>query len=125
MNSIRRIGVTRRWSDIVIHGSTAYFVEVADDPAQDVRGQIVQILAQIDARLAVFAGDRECLLQVLIYLVNLADGVVLNELWDSWVPEGHAPARACVQVGLSPGYLVEMVVTCAVDVSARSVTDEH
>src|SRR5579862_8246821 len=114
MLGIRRIGVTRRWSDIVIHGGIAYFVEVADDPKQDVRGQVAQILAQIDTRLAVFGGDRKSLLQVLIYLADLADGVVLNELWDSWVPEGHAPSRACVQAGLSPGYRVEMVVTCAV-----------
>jgi enamine deaminase RidA (YjgF/YER057c/UK114 family) len=97
----------------VIHGGTAYFVEVADDPKQDARGQVAQILAQIDARLAVFGSDRSRLLQVLIYLVDLADGAVLNELWDSWVPEGHAPARACVQAGLSPGYRVEMVVTAA------------
>lgn len=113
MSQIRRIGVTRRWSDTVIHNKTAYFVEVADDANTDVRGQIEQILKQIDARLAVFGRDRKDLLQVLIYLPNLADGAILNELWDNWVPEGHAPARACVQAGLSPGYYVEMVVTAA------------
>lgn len=113
MPEIRRIGVTRRWSDIVIHHGTAYFVEVADDPTQDVRGQIQQILNQIDARLAAFGADRTHLLQVLIYLPHLVNGGVLNELWDNWVPEGHAPTRACVQAGLSPGYLVEMVITAA------------
>ncbi len=113
MTDIQRIGVTRRWSDIVIHGGTAHFVEVADDPKADIRGQIVQILTQIDARLAVFGADRTRLLQVLIYLTDLKDGPILNELWDSWVPEGHAPSRACVQAGLSPGYRVEMVITAA------------
>jgi enamine deaminase RidA (YjgF/YER057c/UK114 family) len=113
MENIQRFGVTRRWSDIVIHGGTAYFVEVADDPTQDVRGQIAQILSQIDGRLAVFGRDRTSLLQVLIYLSDLADGVALNEQWEKWIPEGHAPARACVQAGLSPGYCVEMVVTAA------------
>ena len=114
MADIRRIGVTRRWSDAVIHSGTAYFVEVADNPNLDARGQIDQILAQIDARLALFGSDRTRLLQVLIYLADLADGLDLNELWDTWVPEGHAPARACVQVGLAPGYRVEMVITAAV-----------
>lgn len=113
MNDIQRIGVTRRWSDVVIHQGTAHFVEVADDPHQDLRGQIRQILHQIDARLSLFGSDRTRLLQVLIYLADLADGPILNELWDGWVPEGHAPARACVQVGMSPGYLIEMVVTAA------------
>ena len=113
MSDIERIGVTRRWSDAVIHRGTAYFVEVADDPNQDTRGQIFQILAQIDARLALFGSDRTQLLQVLIYLADLADGPTLNELWDNWVPMGHAPARACIQVGIAPGYRVEMVITAA------------
>ncbi len=113
MSDIERIGVTRRWSDVVIHLGTAYFVEVADDPSQDARGQIAQILAQIDARMTHFGSNRTQLLQVLIYLADLADGPTLNELWDNWVPAGHAPARACVQAGLAPGYRVEMVITAA------------
>lgn len=117
MSDIERIGVTRRWSDAVIHRGTAYFVEVADDPNQDARGQIAQILTQIDARLALFGSDRTQLLQVLIYLADLADGSALNELWDRWVPMGHAPARACVQAGLASGYRVEMVITAAVSKS--------
>lgn len=115
MAKIDRFGVTRRWSDAVVHNGTAYFVEVADDPQQDVRGQITQILDQIDRRLSLIGSDRTRMLQVLIYLSNLKDGVILNELWDNWVPEGHAPARACVEVGISPGYHVEMVITAAVN----------
>lgn len=115
MTEIQRFGVTQRWSDIVIHRGTAHFVEVADDPKQDIRGQVTQILSQIDARLAQVGTDNTRLLQVLIYLADLADGPILNELWDSWVPSGHAPARACVQAGLSPGYRVEMVITAVVD----------
>ena len=115
MSNIQRHGVTRRWSDAVIHGGVAHFVEVADDPKQDMHGQVTQILAQIDARLSLVGSDRTRLLQVLIYLPNLADGAVLNSLWDEWVPEGHAPARACVQALLGhPDCKVEMVITAAV-----------
>lgn len=110
---IRRIGVTRRWSDAVLHGTTAYFVEVADDPSQPIQGQVTQILDQIDSRLRLIGSDRTRLLMVQIFLTDLNNGPVLNELWDAWVPEGHAPARACVQTGLAPGYLVEMGVTAA------------
>jgi len=113
-DSIERIGVTRRWSDAVIHAETAYFVEVADDPSQPTHGQVTQVLDQIDARLRQLGSDRTRLLQVLIYLADLGDAAVLNPLWDEWVPAGHAPARACVQAGLAPGYRVEMVVTAAV-----------
>ena len=114
MSSIQRHGVTRRWSNAVVHQGVAHFVEVADDPSQDVRGQVTQILSQIEGRLTLVGSDTTRLLQVLIYLADLADGPVLNELWDAWVPEGHAPARACVQAGLAPGYHVEMVITAAV-----------
>jgi enamine deaminase RidA (YjgF/YER057c/UK114 family) len=110
---IQRLGVTRRWSDAVLFGGTAYFVEVADDPNQPIRGQVRQILDQIDARLNAVGSDRTRMLQVQIFLSDLADGPVLNELWDAWVPEGHAPSRACVRAGLAPGYLVEMVITAA------------
>ncbi len=115
MAGIQRYGVTRRWSDAVVHNGVAHFVEVADDPSQDIRGQVAQVLAQMDARLAVVGSDRTRLLQVTIYVADLKDGVILNSLWDDWIPEGHAPARACIQVGLSPGYLVEMVIVAAVD----------
>ena len=42
------------------------------------------------------------------------DYAAMNEVWDDWVPEGTAPARACVEAKLAnPGYRVEMVVTAA------------
>lgn len=113
MSDIQRHGVTRRWSDAVVHGGVAHFVEVADDPSQDMRGQVAQILAQIDTRLALVGSDRTRLLQVLIYVTDLRQIAILNEQWDAWVPEGHAPSRACVQAGLAAGYLIEMVVTAA------------
>ena len=114
MSPIQRFGVTRRWSDAVVHNGVAHFVEVADDPSQDMRGQVAQILAQIDTRLALVGSDRTRLLQVLIYVTDLTQIAILNEQWDAWVPAGHAPSRACVQAGLAAGYLVEMVITSAV-----------
>lgn len=97
----------------MVHNGVAHFVEVADDPAPDMRSQVAQILAQIDIRLALVGSDRTRLLQVLIYVTDLQNTPALNELWDAWVPDGHAPSRACVQAGLATGYLVEMVITAA------------
>lgn len=114
MNDIRRFGEARRWADMVVHRGTAYWVEVADNASLDARGQIAQVLAQIDATLAVLKADRTRLLQVVIWLADLADAPLLNELWDAWVPAGQAPVRACVQAGLSGSYRVEMAVTAAV-----------
>ncbi len=114
MTDIVRHGVTRRWSDAVVYGGVAHFVEVADDPSQDVAGQVTQILNQIDQRLSLVGSDRTRLLQVLIYLSDLNDIGTLNSLWDEWVPMGHAPSRACVQAVIAKGYRVEMVITAAV-----------
>jgi enamine deaminase RidA (YjgF/YER057c/UK114 family) len=114
---IRRLGEARRWADVVIHGETAYWVEVAEVPSPDTRSQVAQVLAQIDTTLATLGSDRTRLLQVLIYLADLADAPSLNELWDRWVIAGHAPVRACVQAGLSPGYKVEMVITAAATIA--------
>ena len=113
MSDIQRHGVTRRWSDAVVHNGVAHFVEVADDSAQDMLGQVSQILSQIDTRLALVGSDRTRLLQVLIYVTDLKTVPILNQLWDDWVPNGHAPSRACVQTGLAAEYLIEMVITAA------------
>lgn len=110
---IQRLGTGRHWSEIVIHAGTAYWAEVADDPQQTFAGQTSQILSQIDGALERIGSDRTRLLQVIVYLTDLADMPTFNKLWDEWLLPGHAPVRACVQAGLAPGYKLEMVVTAA------------
>lgn len=115
MSEIVRHGVTRRWSDAVVHQGTAYFVEVPDEPTLNPAEQFHQVLAQVDTRLAQLGADKTRLLQVLIYLPEAGDLTTFNEIWDAWVPEGHAPSRACVHAPLAaPGYRVELVITAAV-----------
>jgi enamine deaminase RidA (YjgF/YER057c/UK114 family) len=114
MTDIRRYGESKRYSDMVVHRGTAYWVEIAEDATLDARGQIAQVLKQIDATLVTLGSDRTRLLQILVYLNDLADALTLNELWDAWVPAGHAPVRATVGAALGKGYKVEMVITAAV-----------
>ena len=39
----------------------------------------------------------------------------MNEAWDAWVPEGYAPARACVEARMARDeLLVEISVVAAV-----------
>lgn len=114
MSEIQRYGSSRRWADVVVHRGVANWVEVADDATADARGQIEQVLAQIDATLTTIGSDRTQLLQVLVYITDMGDAATLNELWDAWVPEGHPPIRAMVQAGLAGTYTVETVVTAAV-----------
>jgi enamine deaminase RidA (YjgF/YER057c/UK114 family) len=113
MQEITRYGSSRRWSDVVIYSGTARWVEVPEDFSKDVRLQIDQVLHQIDATLAQIGSDKTGLLEVVIFLADLVDAPILNELWDAWVPEGHPPIRACVQAGLAAFFRVEMIVTAA------------
>jgi enamine deaminase RidA (YjgF/YER057c/UK114 family) len=114
MSKIIRLGSSPRWSDVVIHGGVARWVEVAEDMTQDSSCQIDQVFRQIDATLTQIGSDRTRLLEIVIFLVNLADMAILNECWDAWAPREHMPVRACVQAGLGPGCRVEMLVTAAV-----------
>ena len=114
MSEIQRYGSSHRWADVVVHRGIAHWVEVAEDPSLDARGQIAQVLAQIDATLDTIQSDRTRLLQVLVSIADMSDADVLNELWDAWVPADHPPVRAMVQVGLGKACRVEMVVTAAV-----------
>lgn len=115
MSMLRRYGTGTRWADMVVHRGVAYWVEVAEDRSCDARGQIAQVLAQIDATLQTIGSDRTRLIQVLVYLADKAAVPTLDELWDRWVPAGHPPVRATVQAGLGEGCHVEMIVTAAVD----------
>ena len=51
MSEIQRFGDSKRWADVVVHRGVADWVEVAEDMSLDARGQIAQVLAQIDATL--------------------------------------------------------------------------
>lgn len=113
MGRIRRYGDSKRWADVVVHRGVAHWVEVAEDMKLDVRGQTTQVLAQIDATLHTIGSDRSHLLQMLVYVADLGDAPIVNEVWDAWIPSAHPPVRAMMQVGLGPGCLIETVVTAA------------
>jgi enamine deaminase RidA (YjgF/YER057c/UK114 family) len=85
---------------------------VAADLTQDITGQTKDVLAQLDALLETHGTDNTRLLQAHIWLKNIADRAAMNEVWSAWLPEGGAPARACVEAVLAdPRYLVEIMVT--------------
>jgi len=112
--SIVRYGVTKRWSDLVAYRGVAYFVEVPDDPTASAQTQFHQVLSQVDERLKLVGSDRAKLLSAMIYLPDPSDLPLFNSIWDDWVPQGHAPSRACVHAPLAAtGYRVELVLTAA------------
>jgi enamine deaminase RidA (YjgF/YER057c/UK114 family) len=113
--SIKRINPGKRMSEAVVHNSTIYMAgQVADDPKADVVNQTRQVLASIDRILAEAGSDKTKILQAQIFLANMGDFAAMNSVWDTWVPQGHTPARATIEAALAtPDYLVEIKVIAA------------
>jgi enamine deaminase RidA (YjgF/YER057c/UK114 family) len=94
------------------HGVVYLQGVVPADKSLDITGQTKDVLAQIDALLEAHGTDNSRLLQAHVWLKHIADREALNAVWSAWLPEGGAPARACVQAVLAdPDYLVEIMVT--------------
>ena len=114
--TINRIDVGARLSKIVIHGDTVYLAGLTADKTagQSVAAQTQEILAAIDALLAKAGSDKSKLLQATIWLQDIRTVDEMNKIWDAWVPQGSAPARACIEARLqSPAKMVEIRVTAA------------
>jgi enamine deaminase RidA (YjgF/YER057c/UK114 family) len=112
---VQRFDVGARLSEMAVHNGVCYLAgQVAEDATQDIRGQTAQVLAAIDALLARAGSDKSRLLMCQIYITDLADFAAMNEVWEAWLPPGHAPPRATVQAALARSqWRVEMVVTAA------------
>ena len=113
--SITRHHTNQRMSQIVIHGDTVYLAgQVAKDPNADITLQTQQVLQKIDALLAEAGSDNSKILSAQIWLTSMGHFAQMNEVWDAWVPEGHAPGRACIESRLaSPDLLVEIGIIAA------------
>ena len=113
--SITRHHSNQRMSQIVIHGDTIYLAgQVANDAGADITAQTQQVLQKIDAMLAEAGSDKTKILSAQIWISNIGHFAQMNEVWDAWVPEGQAPARACIEARLaSPDLLVEVGIIAA------------
>lgn len=117
--SIQRLHTDQRMSQIVIHQNTLYLAgQVAADEylAKDAGEQTQSTLSEIEKLLAQAGTDKTHILSVTIYLKDIdADFAAMNSVWDQWLSNGTAPARATVEAKLcEPEILVEMSVIAAV-----------
>ena len=113
--SIQRSHTNRRMSQIVVHGDTVYLAgQVAADATADIRTQTRQVLDKIEALLAEAGSDKSRILSAQVWLASIGHFAEMNEVWDAWLDEGDAPARACIEARLAnPGLLVEVGVIAA------------
>ena len=110
---IERIDTGQRMSQVVKYNGVAFLAGQVGDGAS-VAEQTRDCLANVEAALAKAGSLKEQMLQAVIWLADMADFAEMNEVWDAWVPAGHAPARACGEAKLAaPISLVEIIVTAA------------
>lgn len=112
---IERFETNARMSQVVVNGGTIYLAgQVPDDPAADISTQTQQVLSEIDRLLAIAGAGKGDLLSATIWLRDMTNFAAFNEVWENWIPSGHAPARACVQAALArPGLQVEIGIVAA------------
>ena len=113
--SITRHHTNQRMSQIVVHADTVYLAgQVAADAGADITVQTQQVLEKIDSLLAEAGSDRSKILSAQIWIASMGHFAKMNEVWDAWIPEGQAPARACIEARLaSPDLLVEVGIVAA------------
>ena len=114
MTDIERHHTNGRMSQIVTHGDTVYLAGQVGTPGESVADQTRECLGKVDALLKEVGSDNTRILQAVIWLASMDDFAEMNEVWDAWVPKGHAPARACGEAKLAhPEMTVEVIVTAA------------
>ena len=114
MSEIKRLETGPRMSKAVIHNGTVYLAGQIASPGASATEQTQGVLAEIDRLLAACGSDKTRILSAQIWLADMADFPDMNAVWDSWVPQGHTPARATGESKLAtPDYKVEIIVVAA------------
>ena len=113
--NIERLETKQRMSRIVKHNGVIYLCgQVCADATKDITHQTQTMLDKVDSLLMQAGSDRKHMLSATIYLKTMDDFAKMNEVWDNWVPEGFAPARACVTADMArDALLVEISVVAA------------
>ncbi|MFK7744465.1 MAG: RidA family protein [Roseobacter sp.] len=112
---IERIETGARSSKIVKYGGVAYITGQVGE-GDTIQEATAECLAKLEGFLIKAGSSREKMLRATIWLADMDDFAGLNEVWNAWVPEGHAPARACGESKLArPELKVEIIVDAAYD----------
>ena len=107
---IERLETGRRMSKIAKYNDVANLCgqvgagKAAEEQTRDCLSRIETLLPKVDS-----CPDR--MLQAVDWFADIADFDAMIAVWDTWVPEGHAPARTCGEA--RDALNVEIIVTAA------------
>ncbi|MBW6399263.1 RidA family protein [Roseomonas sp. HJA6] len=103
-------------SDAVVWNGVAYLPGVMPrDGSATLTEQTRDVLAQIDALLALAGTSKDMLLTATIWMNNVKhDAAGFNAVWNEWLVSGRKPVRACIESSFQIPGLMEVMVTAAV-----------
>ena len=111
---ITRYGTGPRMSEAVAYNGILWVAGQVGEPGDSVEAQTKTCLAEVDRILAAAGTDKTRILSAQIWLADIGMFAEMNAVWDTWVPQGHTPARATGEAKLAtPDYKVEVIVTAA------------
>ena len=112
MSNIERINTNKRMSQIVKHNDMVYLSgQVGNKDTKDLKKQTAEVLEKVENLLKDAGTDKSKILSATIYIVDINLFEDMNEVWDNWLPDNCAPARATVEAKLAlPELLVEVCV---------------
>ncbi len=112
---IKRFETQKRMSRAVVHNNTVYLCgQVAKDSTKGIKEQTITTLEKVDELLESVGSNRDKILSATIYIKDMSMFQEMNDVWDNWVNEGFAPARACVEARMArEELLVEVSVVAA------------
>ncbi len=112
---IKRFETQKRMSRAVVHNNTVYLCgQVAKDSTKGIKEQTITTLEKVDELLESVGSNRDKILSATIYIKDMSMFQEMNDVWDNWVNEGFAPARACVEAKMArEELLVEVSVVAA------------
>lgn len=112
---IQRFNSNDFMSAITVFNQVVYLSgQVPTNPEADIETQTRDVLATIDNLLAQVNSDKSQMLSAQLFLKDLADFQVVNQIWAQWLKDSPKPARATIQAEMvNPLWRIEIAVTAA------------
>ncbi len=111
--SVKRVPGNPGRSKRAIYNGLVTLVSTDASRSPTLKEQTRKALTALDAALKEAGTDKKNIVNCLVYITDMTKWQEMQDSWMEWVDEPNAPVRACVQVGLAPGLLIEIVCNAA------------
>ncbi len=98
---IERLEIKQRMSRIVKHNGVIYLCgQVCSDASLGIKEQTSSMLKKVDELLLQAGSDKKHMLSATLYIKDMQYFAEMNQVWDDWLLQGYAQARACVTASM-------------------------